>query len=85
VEIVQRTQGMGPTITVVGEVRNSTIAWTAEMTLAKALIAADYYGSKDPSEILLERNGQATTYDPKRLLNGEDVPLQPRDVIEIRP
>ena len=75
---------MGPTITVVGEVRNPTLPWTSDMTLAKALIAAEYYGRKDPSQILIARNGQAIAYDPKKLLNGDDVPLQPRDVIEIR-
>jgi hypothetical protein len=83
-EMAQRGQAMGPTITVVGEVRNPTLPWTSDMTLAKALIAAEYYGSKDPSQILIARNGQAIAYDPKKLLNGDDVPLQPRDVIEIR-
>jgi len=84
VEMVQRAQAMGPTVTILGPVRNPTIPWTNELTLAKALIAADYFGRTDPSEILVVRNGQATTHDPKKLLNGEDVPLQPRDIIEIR-
>jgi len=84
VEMVQRAQAMGLTVTVLGPVRNPTIPWTNELTLAKALIAANYFGRTDPSEILVERNGQATTYDPKKLLNGEDVPLQPRDIIDIR-
>jgi len=84
VEMVQRAQTLGPTVTVVGEVRNPTIPWTNDMTLAKALVAADYYGHTDPREILIERNGQATSYDPKKLLGGEDVPLKPKDVIEIR-
>ena len=30
----------GPTVTVIGEVRNSLLRWTADLTLARAVIAA---------------------------------------------
>ena len=83
-EIVQQAQARGPSITVLGEVRNSIVPWTSDLTLAKALVAADYRGATDPIEILIERQGKATSYDPKKLLTGEDVPLQPNDVVQIR-
>src|SRR5258708_1516368 len=83
-QIVQQAQLRGPTITVVGEVNNPTIPWTTDLTLAKALIAADYRGSSDPTEILIARQGKAISYDPKKLLHGEDVPLQPNDIIQIK-
>ena len=83
-EMVHQAQRSGPSVTIVGQVRNSVIPWTPELTLAKALVAADYRGAHDPSEILVARQGKATRYDPKQLLTGEDVPLQPNDVIEIK-
>jgi hypothetical protein len=81
---MQQTQARGPTVTFIGEVRNQLIPWTADLTLARAIIAADYYGAKDPAAIVVIRDGQQTAYDPKRLLEGNDVLLEPRDVVEIR-
>ena len=79
-----QSQIKGPTVTVIGEVRNPLVPWTTELTLAKAVLAAEYYGQKDPSEILIQRNGQEIRYDPKQLLDGTDVQLQPSDVIQLR-
>jgi hypothetical protein len=73
----------GPTVTVLGEVRNAQVRWTADLTLAKAVVAAEYYGKTDPTEIVIQREGQEIRYDPKKLLGGEDVQLQPNDVIEL--
>jgi hypothetical protein len=80
----RQTQIQGPTVTVIGEVRNSVVPWTADLTLAKAVIAADYYGQADPTEIEVQRNGQEMKYDPKKLLNGADVQLEPNDVIMLK-
>src|SRR6516165_2863348 len=79
-----QTQLQGPTVTVVGEVRNSLIPWTMDLTLAKAVVSAGFYGRTDPAEITIQRNGQEIECDPRRLLSGEDVPLQPNDVILLR-
>lgn len=73
----------GPTVTILGPVRNTLVPWTAELTLAKAVLAADYYGKRDPSAILIQRGGKEFRYDPKTLLGGQDIPLEPNDVIEI--
>ena len=83
-ERMQQTQARGPTVTFIGEVRNQLIPWTADLTLARAIVAADYYGPSDPSTIVVIRDGQQTAYDPKKLLQGNDVLLEPRDVVEIR-
>jgi len=83
-ERMQQTQAHGPTVTFIGEVRNQLIPWTADLTLARAIVAADYYGSTDPRTIILIRAGQQTVYDPKKLLQGSDVLLEPKDVVEIR-
>jgi len=83
-EMFHEAQLRGPSVTVVGEVMNSIIPWTEDLTLAKALVVANYKGATDPREILIERAGKATSYDPKKLLSGEDVVLQPNDVVLIK-
>jgi hypothetical protein len=35
----------------------------------------------DPTEIVIQRVGQENRYDPKNLLGGQDVQLEPNDVI----
>lgn len=79
-----QNQIKGPTVTIIGEVRNPLVPWTAELTLVKAVLAADYYGQSDPTEIVIQRNGQEILYDAKQVLNGTDVQLQPSDVIQLR-
>ncbi len=71
-------------ITVVGEVHNANLPWTEDLTVSKAIIASEYFGRRDPSEIILVRAGQGTRIDPKQLLSGQDIPLQPGDVIQLR-
>src|ERR1043166_2735064 len=83
-ERMQQTQARGPTVTFIGQVKNSPIPWTLNLTLAKAIVAAEYYGPTDPKQIVLVRDGKEIPFDPKTLLSGEDVPLQPSDVVEIR-
>ena len=82
--VARETQLQGPTVTVVGEVRNSLIHWTVDLTLAKAVVAAGFYGRTDPTEIIIQRDGKEIQSDPKRLLSGEDLLLQPNDVIFLR-
>jgi hypothetical protein len=84
---MQQTQtlGQGPCVTVNGEVRNRVVPWTEGLTLAKAVLAADYYGAKDPGQIIIVHNGMATRVDPKQLLSGVDIPLQPGDVVQLMP
>jgi len=82
--VAHQTQLQGPTVTVVGEVRNSLIRWTVDLTLAKAVVAAGFYGRTDPTEITIQRDGKEIQTDPKRLLSGEDLLLQPNDVVLLR-
>jgi protein involved in polysaccharide export with SLBB domain len=78
---LQQTQG--PSITISGQVKNSTVPWNQDLTLAKAIVAAGYFGP-DPTEIVIVRSGQETRVDPKQLLNNEDVPLDSGDLIRIQ-
>ena len=78
-------QGQGPCVTVNGEVRNHVVPWAEGMTLAKALVAADYSGAAEPSQILIVHNGIATRVQPGQLLSGVDIPLQPGDIVQLMP
>jgi hypothetical protein len=78
-------QAQGPSVTINGEVRNHVVPWTEGLTLAKAVLAADYCGAKDPGQLLIVHNGIATHVDPKQLLSGVDIPLQSGDIVQLVP
>jgi hypothetical protein len=84
-ERMRQSQAQGPNVTFLGPVRNTLVPWTAQLTLAKAIVAANYFGPKDPAEIIIRRGGEEIRLDPKKLLGGEDVPLLPRDIVELKP
>lgn len=70
---------------IVGNVLNPLIPWTEDLSLAKAIIAAAWRGSHDPSDIILIREGsQPFHFTPGQLLQGFDMPLKPGDRIELR-
>ena len=71
-------------IKVVGPVQNSEVPWVEGLTLAQAIATANYTAHGNPKEILLLRRGESATIDPKDLLNGRDVPLEPGDTITLR-
>jgi hypothetical protein len=73
-----------PTVTINGEVRNAAVPWIEGLTLAKAIVAAEYYGKSDPTDIIIVRAGVATRVDMRKLLAGEDLPLSPGDIVELR-
>jgi hypothetical protein len=71
-------------IVVIGQVQNPEVQWTDGLTLAQAIVAANYTGHGNPKEIILTRQRETTPIDPKDLLHGHDVPLQPGDTITLR-
>ena len=76
-------QPQQPSVTFIGPVKNPTVAWTQDLTLAKAILAAGYLGAKEPTQIMIVRNSQAIPIDPKRLLSGEDIPLASGDLVQL--
>ena len=79
-------QSVGQTMTdvvVLGNVEKHEVPWASGLTLTQALATANYMGSHDPQEIILKRNSAETPVDPKELLAGKDVPLQPGDIISV--
>jgi hypothetical protein len=79
------SQPQAPSVLVRGEVKKPLVPWTEDLTLARAIVAAEYTGSFDPREILLIRKGETLKFNPRRLLRGaDDVPLAPGDIVELR-
>ena len=78
-------QAQGPSVTINGQVRNSVVPWTEGLTLTKALAAAEYYGRTDPRAIIIVHNGIGRRYDPKQVLSGPDIPLEPGDMVHLTP
>jgi hypothetical protein len=74
-----------PMVRFSGPVVNSNVPWTPDLTLARALVEAGYQAPHEPSAIYVVRNGRAMQIDVKRLLAGEDMPLQNGDMVDIRP
>ncbi|MCW5553561.1 MAG: MoaD/ThiS family protein [Verrucomicrobiae bacterium] len=72
-------------IRVIGSVRNPEIPWMDDLTLAEALVAADYASPRDPRQIVIIRRGERLPVEPQALLRGEDFLLAPGDTIELLP
>jgi hypothetical protein len=66
-----------------GDVRNRIIPWSENLTLAAALVEADYFGRMDPLSVTVTRGRKVQRFSTSRLLNGADMFLEPGDVIDI--
>jgi hypothetical protein len=82
--LMTRSTMQGPNVTFIGPVRNRMIPWMTGMTLAQAVIAADYTGPQDPKLIIIKRQDEEIPVNPQHLLGGVDVPVVAGDVIEIQ-
>jgi hypothetical protein len=72
-------------IRIMGNVRNPEIPWTDGLTLAQAIVGAEFVGQHNPRQIVIVRQRERFPVDPKALLRGEDIPLEPGDTVEIHP
>jgi hypothetical protein len=71
-------------VTFVGPFRNPSVKWLPGLTLSQAILSAGYNVTNDPRSILIRRNGGEIQFDPKRLLAGEDFPLEAGDVVVLQ-
>ena len=77
-------QQKSPSVFFRGDVKNPSVPWVEDMTLAQGLLSATYTGMWDPHTIVLIRKGETFKIDPKSFLRGtEDPPLEPGDIVEI--
>jgi hypothetical protein len=77
-------QAHGPGVTFIGQVQNPFVKWREGLTLSQAIVSAVYASAKDPTSIVIRRDRQSIPVDPKQLLNGQDVPLESGDVVELQ-
>ena len=82
-QAADQARAQPPVVLVKGQVVNSIIPWTPNLTLAHAINAADYTGYLNPRLIRVTHDGQTSEIKPGDLLNGQDLPVQPGDTIEI--
>ena len=75
----------GNTVAIIGPVKVSALTWTPDLTLVKTIVAAEYIPEGEPGEIVITRHGRQIPISAAQLLNGDDVPVQPGDVVELRP
>jgi hypothetical protein len=74
-----------PEVFVQGKVRNPVVPWVEDLTLAKAIVEADYTGFMDPILVRVIRNGQMIAeMKGIDLLHHQDVPLQPGDIVQLQ-
>jgi hypothetical protein len=77
-------QTTDPQVRILGSVRNPVLTWSDGLTLARALVDAQYEKPNAPSSITIYRNNQPLQIDPQRVLQGEDYPLFPGDIVYIQ-
>jgi hypothetical protein len=79
-------QQQKPTVTVIGNVAHPQIEWTEGLTLARALIAAEWRGRNDPRTIVVRRPNATFNIVTADLFRDQDEGpvLQSGDVIELR-
>ena len=77
-------QTTDPQVRILGSVRNPVLLWSDGLTLARALVEAQYEKPNAPSSITIYRNNQPLNIDPQRVLQGEDYPLFPGDIVYIQ-
>ena len=66
-----------------GDVRNRVIPWSENLTLAGALVEADYIGRLNPLSVTVTRARKVYRFSASRLLSGGDMFLEPGDTIDI--
>jgi hypothetical protein len=75
-----------PEVVVRGPVRNPVVPWTDGLTLAQAIVDADYTGYMNPMLIRVIRNGQLVEETKGiDLLHHHDFPLEPGDIVDVVP
>jgi hypothetical protein len=73
-----------PQVRVIGSVKNPVLLWSEGLTLAHALVEAEYEKTTAPSGITIFRNNQPLQIDVQQVLQGADYPLFPGDIVLIQ-
>jgi len=75
--------GQGQAVVITGPVEHPNVPWIEGLTLAQAIATANYTGRHNPRVIIITRQGVKISVNPRDLLSGHVVPLEPGDAITI--
>ncbi|MFZ0826403.1 MAG: hypothetical protein WAO02_03175 [Verrucomicrobiia bacterium] len=76
--------GHGLGVFIAGPVQYPNVPWVEGLTLSQAIATANYTSHNNPKAITIARKGGKIIVDPRDLLGGHLVPLQPGDKITIQ-
>ena len=66
-------------------VSGSAVLRGLAVTSSRSLLRIQPLGlDSDPAEIVVVREGEELRVDPRKLLEGDDIHLQPRDIVELK-
>jgi hypothetical protein len=82
--LVKMAADQHTSVFIVGPVEHPNVPWVEGLTLSQAIATANYTGRHNPKGITITRQGEQAGINPKDLLNGHVVPLEPGDTITIR-
>jgi hypothetical protein len=80
----QIQQSTDPQVRILGPVKNPVLMWSDGLTLAHALVEAEYQRPNTPKAITIYRNNQPISIDPQTVLQGADYLLFPGDIVYIQ-
>ena len=83
-DALAKMAGVDQAIVIVGPVEHANVPWIEGLTLSQAIATANYIGRHNPKSIIITRQGEQAAVNPKDLLSGNVVPLEPGDTITIR-
>jgi hypothetical protein len=73
----------GQGVAIIGPVEHPNVPWVEGLTLAQAIATANYTSHRNPKTITITRQGEEISVNPRDLIGGHVVPLQPGDAIKI--
>jgi hypothetical protein len=76
--------GQGQVVVIIGPVEHPQVPWVEGLTLAQAIATANYTNRHNPKAITIIRQDGEITVDPRDVLGGNLVPLQPGDRVMIQ-
>jgi hypothetical protein len=74
----------GKVVIIEGPVEHPNVPWVEGLTLSQAIATATYTGRRNPRSITITRQGEAISVNPRELLSGRAILLQPGDAVKIR-
>ena len=83
-DALAKMAGVDQAVIIVGPVEHPKVPWVEGLTLSQAIATANYTSHRNPKTITITRQGEQAVVNPKVLLNGQVVPLEPGDTITIR-